>query len=602
MAGKKGDKFVWILISISIIILFFHYPLMYLNQAGIEDDITFSLLTGHTTDEPSGDLYYMVKDILSVYEKPGLFLKDMVTFEYNGEIIPLQGSLPFLFHAFLYLITRNLTLAILLGSAISYMLIIYLLLCIAELFWGKKAGERKLMTSLLVSVFLAFPYSILSIVRYFNMHLFDKAYSFTPYISGHIGRFIFANHIIIFLLLWFYTLVRALEGKSKTDYILLGITLALIQYTYFYYFTGALLMTGIVLLIRNGFSIESVKNGAVAYGTWALLSLPYLLNFVIYKDVNNEAMMMAGPLFLSNDYFPDFRILIMFLIMAVVIFMAIEYCHLRKKGINDYKVLIKKSSIPIGLLVSTVLLLNIQYVLGYTIQPSHWIVSFALPLFLIIMIVQIPKLIKLFNKSFEQTIKPVIGACIAVLVLGVVLSNVASAQHWGENFYLTPEEKELFDWIKKSTDKDDVFYAPEPVLNDIIVMHTGRNQLLGYNVHSRVSVKEVHERLYFACENDITCELPDLLQEEQLAAHQRYYHGYGDSATFGGAMIIPPDKSKKPENPIKAELSALISKGSDMPFRLDYLLYRAGYWDGNLDNVVFSNNAFIVTSVPQDLN
>ncbi|HLC65821.1 MAG TPA: hypothetical protein VJI46_06900 [Candidatus Nanoarchaeia archaeon] len=583
--SKEHIVNISILLAVIIPLLFFQYPLMKYYQQSIPES-EFSLTTARGDVGFTYDLNMYGNDIISVYQNPGLFLKEPISYEHKGEIIPLQGSIPFLMHALIYAFLKDMTLTLILGSIISTAITIILLYFISDFFQKKYLKKSSMInTFFLVVSFFTLPYVFFELLNMGNKILMR------PYI-GYVGRFISINHVIIFLLLWFLILIYALQSNRKAWLVALGVSLALLQYSYFYFYSAALLFTATAFFTKFGF--KSVHRLFWIYITWFVLSAPYLAN-MLFSGASKEFMRKAGVAY-SN--FHSFAIHLAILSLFSAAFFVLNYFYVKRQSKGDIIKTIKESNLVIALLAVGVFFINIQYILGYTIQPSHWIVTFVFPIGILVAFGHIITFLAVVGERKKYALAA-LSFVTLILMIGAAFHLSTSARQWHKYFYFDSDDQKLMEFIK-TTPEDSVFFGDTSYTNDIISVNTERRTLLGHPLQSIMPISEINSRILYGYEklnfsrgklyNDImqsasyfdylgklrSLEFEEPYQNFNNIFH--YYHlAYATNAVYGPEKLI-------------SDLSNTESK----TFKLDYAVY--GY-PITSENAVFANKKYTVVKV-----
>ena len=614
---KKNTNLL-ITILIVLTLLFFPYPLMILYQnidSSLEGYNSFALTTSRG-DIYNRDIIVYGNFILSVSNHPGLFLKDIITYEHQNEIVPLQGALPGIIHAMLYSLLKNISLTLIIGSIISTIIIIILLYFISELIQQKyKLSNSYLRTFLLIVSFFTFPAVLLSLFNFF----FVKPILFRHYIS-YVSRFININHTVIFLLIWFLILIYIFfkEKNDKGLFILLGVSLASLQYSYVFFYMPALAFTLFSFILRDGLNKKTINKLLWVYIPWFILSFPYLINFILFSEFNKEFINGAGTSFIHPSFFG----LLFKLFCVLFVFFIIDFIFLKQEETNIFEnkfpKLLKESFLSISLFFTSLIVLNLKYLIGYTVQPYHFVYAFILPILIIITFIQFYKFLVIMQTYFGDNfktyhlIKKIINyfiiTFILILVLVSILYLIIFAKQNYVYYYFDDSDVELLNFIKTNTSEDAVFFADTTYTNDIIQVNTNRRTLLGQISLTRVPLLEIHSRLLFGYEklgfsidkliedvNYSSYYLPifvkkveelelDNPQENMNDIFDYYHNFYLIGSNQDGEKLI-------------SDL-LIANTNRTQEFKLDYVIYSSDlekFRDGN--NIVFTNKKYVVKMV-----
>lgn len=606
------------MILVVLALLFFQYPLMifYQNMDNSLKNYNQFALTTARGDIYNLDIILYGNFILSVFNHPGLFLKDIITYEHQNEIVPLQGALPGIMHALLYFFLKNISLTLIIGSIISTIIIVILLYFISELIQKKyDLPYSNTRTFLLIISFFTFPAVIFSLFNFF----FVKPVLFRHYIS-YISRFININHTVIFLLIWFLILIYIFfkEKNDKRLFILLGVSLASLQYSYVFFYIPTLAFTFFSFIIKYSLNKKTINKLLWVYLPWLILSFPYLLNFIIFKEFNKEFISGSGTSFIH----PSFIGLLFKLFCVLFIFFIIDFFYLKQEENKTFKnklpKLLKESFLSISLFLTSAIVLNLRSIIGYTVQPYHFVYAFILPILIFITFIQLHKFLVIIQTYFWNTfkichlIKKIINYFIIVFILILVLASILYLTIFAKQnyvyYYFDDSDVELLNFIKTNTPKDAVFFADNTYVNDIIQVNTNRKTLLGQISLTRIPLSEIHLRLLFGYEqlgfsvekliedvNYSSYYFPIFVKKVEELRLENPYENINDIFHYYHNFYLtgPNQDAEKLINDI------LISNTQGtQEFKLDYLLYSENLekFRGE-DNIVFHNEKYIMMKV-----
>ena len=176
---------------------------------------------------------------------------------------------------------------------------------------------------------------------------------------------------ILFLILFW-------ENPTRKRGIFLGIFGGLLFYAYFHYWVYFVIAAGLAFI----FALARRKTNPVRFkaflwsvGVWLLISIPYWIMFLQMQrsdsaDVIERLGVVRGRMLMSLPVFFDYGF---YALVAVAVYFV--FFRRGKKTI---------ASLYWILLVASVLVWNVQFIVGYVPQPDHWFKPIAPVLFVML--------------------------------------------------------------------------------------------------------------------------------------------------------------------------------------------------------------------------
>ena len=310
----------------------------------------------------------------------------------------------------------------------------------------------------------------------------------------YLGRFPFIEVAVVFLLLWLVCLAWFLERPGWRGALALGGALAVLQYSYFYHATGAAAMTACAVLAAWP-STRRCKLVIVAAATYLVLATPYFLNMAVFLHSASHAD------YVTNTGRATMGFVGPHLWMFAVLFaaLALDYAYLVVARGKKYSVVqhLRLSSLQIGLLAAYAIVMNIQLVLGWTIQPEHWKVTFYLPVLAALMIVYLWRLQRVVTATLGRAGNQWLRAAFAA---GGVLIMVAGAgtartfaRQWRPAFAIPATEAQVLEYLGVHA-PGLVVFSNSLRMNLMVAGETGNPVLFGYAAASTANQDELVRR------------------------------------------------------------------------------------------------------------
>lgn len=293
-------------------------------------------------------------------------------------------------------------------------------------------------------------YGVFTLERLFGV--FERAFDST------LTRLFVPGFALIFFILFLLAVLRALNSKQEKS--LSGITAASLAfgflfYIYFYYWAYAtvlmVLLLALMLVFEKKKALITLK---ILLGGLAV-SLPYwikvlnLRNNPLYDELSARVGLEASRAFRIESL--DAYVLAIFL-SATLIWLG------RKRGEAAGGIFLAAA------LLSYIIVLNIQIVTGFNIQPDHWgsrVNVYVLSLGSVTAVFWLSDFLsKRFKKSNLLASAPVVAAAVA-LFASMALSVQVRNSLVSANDYRIPEDLLVsYRWINGNTPKDSIFLSP----------------------------------------------------------------------------------------------------------------------------------------------
>lgn len=210
-------------------------------------------------------------------DNPNIFRSDNLVYE-NSDKTFGDAHLVILIAGYVYKWIDNLDITVLVLSFLSISLSVLLLIRISKLTFETHTWLLVFFASVLILLTGLDDYSgIFRALDNFQNNHFDA--SFGRHL-GYANRFPYSQITLPFFLFWVYRLLVFFKNTNLKTSLLLGVSLAVLQYTYFYYWSFGIIVTfGLLFLI-----LKKVKFGGITIVTFLILTLPFWINFIQFNQ------------------------------------------------------------------------------------------------------------------------------------------------------------------------------------------------------------------------------------------------------------------------------------------------------------------------------
>lgn len=378
-------------------------------------------------------------------------LSDAFIWEYKNYASPLRGEIvPAIIMAGLAKIGGGVDKAFILADFIFPPIVFLLLVRFFGLIGGKKyfSVAAALIVMFFYNYFRLFPYLPSALLQIFQS--LNNGYP-SPFLRSFHPQISFPFFILGIITLW------------QKRWINLGLTLGLLFYTDFFYWTFMLAFTALTGLKNREF-VKSLILGLVP-------GLPYFLNAFRFQSLP------LSQSFITNLTFKPEAEILPLIVMLTLLLLA--KWGLRNKALSVFWQLYYAAMIVV-LLGSKLLNFSLDDPVG------HWRLRIIYPLTLGFILLLINQWLKI-KKTFW-------------IALAVLLLVYQSRVHWqffhkkAASFYIEPEKLEVFNWINRNTANDSVVLTTSLKDNLYLTIFTHANVFIPRSQHSLAPADEALER------------------------------------------------------------------------------------------------------------
>ena len=460
---NKMNKKNWLLLFISLLVgfIFFLHHLIPIIKANQNLDYVFTPFNG--ADE---NLY--AAQVREVFEGK-LLSGDAYIYETKSNL-PFTQFLTPLVLGLLARLINSLDLIYLFGDLIMPIILFLLLYKLSykltSHYWGSILAS--LATLFLYQLSTKFPPITLDLMNSFWQRLTLKE------------PFLFAFHRLIrqfsFLtfLLFLNSFYNSLTNTNKNNFIISGVLLGLLSYIYPVYWTSgmAIIIVSLCLLSLMHSKTKS-KKLLITFFIALIISLGFLLqqfNLGIEKQIT----------------------------MGRIEGRFIEPITTLRYGLAALSIwfLVKKQPIKIflsSIFLAAIGLMNLQLILGYSIDPGHWPDTTFEPLLIYVFFIVISSSLKRYFPDRWLT-----GLIVVPILVFASLNQYQITAKWQDQYLLKTNETGLYNWLNQNSTPESVVLSLDKRLNRYLPVLTHNNIFLPYGSFSQLSITETWDRINIA--------------------------------------------------------------------------------------------------------
>ncbi len=497
---EKDTKLALLLaLLVGIIYLFPH--VIYLTQPGTYNPLYISQNRGFMDEA----IYSAgVQEVLE-----GNFIPtDLATIEHKHSLM-IYGPLPFIIMAIITLITKNIISTIIITDFIFAAITFYLFYLLTKKVTSSHSIALISSTLLLFfyRIFIPPPTIALSSLKDYLLSIFINSSQGNA--NLWLSRFMHPQITLPLLLLTILVAWKAYETKQQRYFIATSLLIAANMYSYFYNWTYIIVFIGTFFTTYVFFQHDTLKNKLLPLTLTAILTLilaiPHIKNTLALKSLDITAR--SGVEYGRN--IETISYLFLLLIVAVLIISykkqkspAHHNPH-QKIGSNPKSTIFQKKLIPeflqttplssillLSLLLSAFIVLNIQLIIGYTIQNDHYYSRILVPI-VILALAWIISSISLLKTLLEKKYVAAIFLTLLFLSACIVQQNEIKGQH--ANYAFTPEEQELITTLQ-SLAPNNVILTSSITWNLWIPAYTHSDIYFPYSASTIASKEEMENR------------------------------------------------------------------------------------------------------------
>ncbi len=470
---KIEGRALFISVLCGLIFVSPHFLISFLQGDGFYTPLVAKGVSGPNVEET---IY--ASNIRDVYDGH-LIVRDSQLFEHKRDANIITPWFPYLLLGMMSKITGSVINTVIIGdfvfSALTFLIVYFFIKKITKNFLvGILSGVTVLFVPHLFA--LTQPQYFLGSINPFNVIQLPYYY---------IGRLPFTQFTFIFFILAIFATYIALETGKRKFALIAGFLGGLQFYTYIYnlfgFSVGLIILFFVYFFRRDYQGLKQILTiGIVAFA----IATPYLIDFIslIHSPEYSDFLSKSGV------YYGRFNTLLSIRTLFYGSLIVLAYVLIRNKNNSFFTLLSFYSAGVIGL--------NIQLVTGYNTQPNHYWLVILQPLGVIIFSVLLHEIYKrnLFA-PFSKNFKVIAIILITILLMHGLVMNISFSASTYQKFSLTQSQRELFVWLDRNTNMDDVVAMMSIENNILLPAYTHNNVFLADALVSPVPTNETVERI-----------------------------------------------------------------------------------------------------------
>ncbi len=479
--GKLSTKAFYYIIATWVVVFCLHnlqYFIAY--QMEKEDDTIFTPFSYKAPFGLSEDNLAYAEVIRYASNNPSLFTPDGIIKENEGKKFP-GGNLVVLYLGMVHNLLGDMDLTYYFGGLLPLLISVILIFKLIKLFFHKHVIPISICVSILI---LCTNFNdFMGIEKFLKAFFFPENYQHhgNVLVLGYAQRFACCQSSIFLFLFWVYQLIIYLKNCSLKNQLLLVLSLGLLQYSYFYYWSFAIPMTFALVAISKK-SIKEILP--LIIGTVTII-LPYWLKvyefnqtpfYAEYQEkmggVQTYGAIYGIILIGTLNLIPFFNqgkkwFNIGLLIAPVVLSLVIEFLNHTFQPYHPIfystKITVLPAFITLGLLARfwnkwdskamlcltnyylILLLCSLKFILGFNLQPYHWVYATFYPLLVLTMIIAWQPIIK--GNILKNGL---IIAASTTIILGI-FNSYKTADHNHDFWTIKQDDQEVINFLSKSS-------------------------------------------------------------------------------------------------------------------------------------------------------
>ncbi len=345
-------------------------------------------------------------------------------------------------------------------------------------------------------LFISYAFALQS-PEFYTQNLIPFNFTRLPY---YLGRLPFTEFTFLLLISTILFTYLSIETRKKRFVLIAGLLGGMQFYTYV--FNIFAIAIGLVFLFLFYLIRKDLGNAKIIFSIGLiafLIGLPYIIQFVTIRlsEGYSEFLYKTGVYY--GRFNPLFMLRTIFYGFMIIPFLMLK----EKKPVHTILLLFYATGL-IGL--------NLQLLVGYTIQPTHYWFVILEPLGVILGVIYFYELfykkniVKALSTNFvnklvspiHNNFKTITIVLTAGLLLHGILMHASYAILTYKDFTLSESQRELFAWLDNNTEKDTVVMTLNPENNILLPVYTHNNVFLPNALNSMTPVNETFERMLIA--------------------------------------------------------------------------------------------------------
>ena len=318
------------------------------------------------------------------------------------------------------------------------------------------------------------------LIKFFNDQIVQPISYFSRFYPVLVDFPIFAVTLLtVFLLL------RKQNWKFAA---LSGILGGLLFYTYFYYWTFYLVFIGLLwifYLVKKEWAL--FKKITLSCLLTVVIGATFFLNSLSTLTNQTEILHRLNAIVGRNFNWS----ITIFLLGIVILLLFLNYKN--KEGVTGEKKDI--NYFLSALVLAGMVIMNVQLIIGYTINPRHWLTTTLWPILALAGIYIFNFLEKkIQQRNVKKIIKSSFFIFIGVLLLFGMIWQITFSYNTYPVYTLSDSQLKLFEWLNNNTVKDEVVLSISSEMILLIPVYTHNNNFIPNAVVEPIPIPEIIAR------------------------------------------------------------------------------------------------------------
>lgn len=352
--------------------------------------------------------------------------------------------------------------------------------------------------------------------------------------------------VTLLAVLW---LLREKKWKAA---LLSGILGGLLFYTYFYYWTFYITFMGLLLamvIFRKNFVLS--KKIMVSGLVTIVIGVTFFLNSI--NTIANQAEILRR-LNATFTRTPDWPITLFLLsIVIMLVYAALYTANKRSEDRTNKEKNETHFYFLLILVLAGIVTMNVQVIMGYTINPRHWLTTSIWPILVLvgIYLLHFIEETNLERENLKKIIKKSSFIFICLLISFGLIWQVTFSYNTYPAYTLSTPQVELFGWLNDNTTKDEVVLSLSSEMILLVPVYTHNNNFVPNAVVEPIPISEIITRRLIAYKIigipeekiiflDKPCAFSELMSFERAKEGEYNYslfeEGFSHLLTFEGSF------------------------------------------------------------------
>lgn len=291
-----------------------------------------------------------------------------------------------------------------------------------------------------------------------------------PIIFGF-SRLVTRQFSFTVFLLFIMSFYQNLISRKKIWPIITGMLSGLLIYTYVYYWTASVVILWVGFILKRNKSLFLAGCCSILVSSYFLA--PYLFGNLLDRQIAEGRI---------NGRFFEPLTTLRYGLFSLLVFFIVSHKHLQQ--------------FLLSIFLAAVILMNLQLILGYTVDPGHWPNAVFEPL-----LVMASGLLVFSNRNRLGRFKFLLGyswVLIFPILFYAAANQLAIAKEWLPAHQLSKDEQQIFNYLNTNSRPESVVLTLDKRLNRYLPALTSVYVYLPYGTLTQLTIDQIWERLNLA--------------------------------------------------------------------------------------------------------